>query len=145
VASRAHVLHVNYRLGQNFALDVEVEVVNVGIANTLRHDDSGVKCQVRVARIPAIDIACVLRLRGGTHIPRVGARTREHRSHGRILVAVAVRWSAGAGGWPVDDIGALLRNPADYLIKRIVRQVPARVRERVVQRALVRYAKAATQ
>ena len=62
MSSRAHVLDVNYGLGHDFALDVEVEVVNVRIPNALRKDNSGQDCLVRIARIPALDVAMVLGL-----------------------------------------------------------------------------------
>src|SRR6266849_7216675 len=145
VTGCAHIARLHHRLEQDFALYAQVEVVHVRILDALREDDSGQDRLVRVARIPAVDVAKVLRLCRRTLVPRVAAGSNKGRHFRGILSVVA-----GGGverGWPVDNVLGTpwLVNTTACRVERIVGKVPARIRERVVERALVSYAKPAAQ
>ncbi len=116
----ANIVNFYYSLGKDFALQTEIEVVDVWISDPLREDDSCQGSLVRITRIPAVDVAKVLRLRRRPHVPWVAASTEEGWCHKVVLRAIARRRSTSAGGGSIHNICVLNANAADYLVKRIV-------------------------
>src|SRR5271169_1478985 len=143
VTGCAHILHVDYRLRRDFTLDAEVEVVYVRIANALREDDSRQVRKVGISRIPAIDVALGLRLPGRA---LVGVARIPGICYGYVgnLSTVSGRCCQSANRRTINYISPLYANPAaEDLVEGVVREIPARVRKRVIERSLVGYAKAA--
>src|SRR5207247_6600616 len=118
-------------------------VVHVRVANTLREDNARKVRLVPVPRIPAHDVADGRVLRVGT-LEVIGTRRAgETRSVGRIPSSPFRRlWSkvdlATVGGVATSTCQAI-----NNLIEGVVRRVPTRVRQGVVQRSLIRNTKAA--
>src|SRR5258706_2294037 len=105
VTGRAHIARLHHRLGQNFTLYAQVEVVHVRIPDSLREDDAGQGRLVRVARIPAVDVAGGLRPHS---LVGIGCSPAEGCRYRRILKTIAGWRSAGAEAWPINNIATLL-------------------------------------
>src|ERR1700722_4521838 len=142
MSGRAYVFDINDRLWHDFALYAKVKVVNVGITHTLRKNDSSQDGLVWVARIPTFDVAVVLGLRRRSHVSRVRARPSKGWGLSDILDVSSTHQSSRS----VNHVGSsrLLRTSCDS-VERVIREIPARVRERIVESPLVSYTETATQ
>src|ERR1700675_186168 len=85
VTGSADVLYINNGFRQDLALDVQVEVIDVRIANSLGEDDSSEERGVCVARIPTFDIAVILSLVAGSLVSYVRAAVGDVYRYRRIL------------------------------------------------------------
>src|SRR5208337_583739 len=145
MSRRAYKVNLQHGLRHDFVLQAEVVVIDVRIVYALREDDSRQVSGVGVLTIPAIDIASRLSSRA---LVGVGWSTRVGRGNTSRPVERATSRRAA------NTVNAVRRAPNDRLagtdklvvfqVKRVVWQVPARVRERIVERALVRDAETAT-
>src|ERR1700675_580188 len=71
VTGGSDVLDVNNGLRHDLALNAQVEVVNVWIADSRREDDSREQCRIRVMRVTTLDVSMVLGLAAGAGVSDV--------------------------------------------------------------------------
>src|SRR6185437_7897399 len=132
VALRAHVVQLHHCARSNLVLNTQVLVEHARITYAGLQNNARQLGQVRISREPASYVA--YRLIAKT-LSDVGRRTGKGYRRGAV----------GAAGGTVDNGLYVATQEVDSIVKGVVRQVPARVGKRVIQRIFIRYAEAAAQ